>query len=274
MLQKARVHPEGHIAAPHQNQPLPLAGLQPAVQRGELGVVAVLVAGGQGQASEDAVLSGLFASKEVNGAAKYGVYSYIKHFAANDQETNRTAFLLTYMTEQTFRETCLKPFEMVVKNFDFDHYVMGMMTAYNWLGTVPAISSYELLTDVLRGEWGFRGVVISDYNGSYGFEITDAAIRAGNDLMLGYGMAESNKLEDTDAATCVLAMRQACKNILYTVANSGYYADEAASQGGMSGMTRLFVMVDVITVALAVGLEAFVVVRWMKKRKGSENAEK
>ena len=225
--------------------------------------------------SEDAVLSGLFASREVNGAAKYGVYSYIKHFAANDQETNRTAFLLTYMTEQTFRETCLKPFEMVVKNFDFDHYVMGMMTSYNWLGTVPAISSYELLTDVLRGEWGFRGVVISDYNGSYGYEITDAAIRAGNDLMLGYGMAESNKLEDTDSATCVLAMRQACKNILYTVANSGYYADEAAAQGGgMSGMTQMFVLVDVATVALALGIEALVVVRWMKKRKSSENAAK
>ncbi len=220
--------------------------------------------------SEDAVLSGLFASQEVNGAAKYGVYSYIKHFAANDQETNRTAFLLTYMTEQTFRETCLKPFEMVVKNFDFDHYVMGVMTAYNWLGAVPAISSRELLTDVLRGEWGFRGVVISDYNGSYGFEITDAAIRAGNDLMLGYGMAESNKLEDTGSATCVLAMRQACKNILYTVANSGYYADEAAAQGGgMSGMTRMFVLVDVIAAALALGVEALVVARWMKKRKNA-----
>ncbi len=222
--------------------------------------------------SEDAVLSGLFASKEVNGAAKYGVYSYIKHFAANGQETNRTAFLLTYMTEQTFRETCLKPFEMVVKNFDFDHYVMGMMTAYNWLGTVPAISSYELLTDVLRGEWGFKGVVISDYNGSYGFEITDAAIRAGNDLMLGYGMAESNKLEDTDSATCVLAMRQACKNILYTVANSGYYADEASAQGGMSGMAKMFILVDVAAVALALGIEALVVVRWMKKRRESTSA--
>ena len=171
------------------------------------------------------------------------------------------------MTEQTFREYCLKPFEIVVKNFDFENYVMGVMTAYNWLGTVPAISSYELLTDVLRGEWGFQGMVISDYNGSYGFEITDAAIRAGNDLMLGYGMAESNKLEDTDAATCVLAMRQACKNILYTVANSGYYADEAAAQGGMSSMTRLFVTVDVTAVVLAAGLEALVLVRWLKKRK-------
>ena len=174
------------------------------------------------------------------------------------------------MTEQIFRETCLKPFETVVKNFDADHYVTGMMTAYNWLGNVPAISSYELLTDVLRSEWGFQGVVISDYNGSYGFEITDAAIRAGNDLMLGFGMAESNKLEDTGSATCVLAMRQACKNILYIVANSGYYADEAAAQGGgMSGMTRMFVLVDVIAVALALGIEALGVLHWMKKHNQS-----
>ena len=125
---------------------------------------------------------------------------------------------------------------------------------------------------MLRGERGFKGVVISDYNGSYGFEITDAAIRAGNDLMLGYGMAESNKLEDTDSATCVLAMRQACKNILYTVANSGYYADEASAQGGMSGMAKMFILVDVAAVALALGIEARVVVRWMKKRRESTSA--
>ena len=88
--------------------------------------------------------------------------------------------------------------------------------------------------------------------------------------MLGYGMADSNKLEDTGSATCVLAMRQACKNILYTVANSGYYADAAAAQsGGMSGMTRLFVMVDAAAVALALGIEALVVVRWVKKRRQS-----
>ena len=75
--------------------------------------------------------------------------------------------------------------------------------------------------------------------------------------MLGYGMAENNKLEDTDSATCVLAMRQACKNILYTVANSGYYADEAAAQGGMSGMTRLFIMADAAAVVLAAAVGGY-----------------
>ena len=216
--------------------------------------------------SEDAVLSGIFASNEVNGAARYGVYAYLKHFAGNDQETNRTAFLMTYMTEQTFRETCLKPFEMVVKNFNFNNGVMGMMASYNFLGTVPTSSCYELLTTVLRDEWGFIGTVISDYNGSYGYQITDASIRAGCDLMLGYGMAESNKMEDTDAATCVLAMRQACKNILYTTANSGYYEGEATS-GGMSNMNKLFLAVDAGVIALAVAVEAVVVLNWLKKRK-------
>lgn len=221
--------------------------------------------------SEDSVLSGIFASCEVNAAAKYGVYSYIKHFAANDQETNRCAFLLTFMTEQTLRENVLKPFEMVVKNFDFDNNVMGIMTAYNWLGTTPVISDYNLLTTVLRNEWGFQGVVISDYNGSYGYQISDAAVRAGNDLMLGYGMAESNQFTDTDAATCVLAMRQACKNILYTIGNSGYYADAtAANNTGMDNMTKLFVTVDAVVIALALAVEILVILGWRKKKKASD----
>jgi len=221
--------------------------------------------------SEDGVLSGIFASYEVNGAAKYGVYPFLKHFAGNDQETNRCAFLLTYMPEQTLRENVLKPFETVVKGFDFNNYVMGMMTSYNWLGTVPVISNADLLKTVLREEWGFVGTVISDYNGSYGYQISDAAVRAGNDLMLGYGMAESNQFTDTGAATCVLAMRQACKNILYTVGNSGYYEGEGAGDAdGMGKMTQTFVAVDVIVVVLAVASEAVVILRWTKKRRGSE----
>ena len=233
--------------------------------------------------SEDAVLSGLFASEEVNGAAALGVYPYIKHFAANDQETNRLAFLTTWMTEQCFRENCLKPFEIVVKNFDFDHAAMGVMTAYNWLGLVPVISNHELLTDVLRGEWGFQGMVISDYNGGYGYQITDAAIRAGNDLMLGYGVAVGTALKDTAAATCVLAMRKAAKNILYTVGNSGYYAEAAAanreardaaaaaaSQTGMSKMDKLFLGLDLGTGVIVLGLEALLILRWLKKRRAEK----
>jgi len=220
--------------------------------------------------SEDAVLSGIFASHEVNGAAKYGVYSYIKHFAANDQETNRTAFLTTWMTEQTFRETCLKPFEIVVKNFDFDHYAMGVMTAYNWTGLTPIISNSDLLNTVLRDEWGFVGAVISDYNGGYGYQITDAAIRAGNDLMLGQGMSEANQLNNK-SATVVTAMRQACKNILYTVANSGYYKDATAvDTSSANKMDQIFTLVNVGTGVLVVGIEALVIGLWLAKRKKAQ----
>ncbi len=241
--------------------------------------------------SEDATLSGLFASYEVNAAAKHGVYPYIKHFAANDQETNRTAFLTTWMTEQTFRENCLKPFETVVKNFNVEGRSMALMSSYNWLGLTPVISSKALLTDVLRGEWGFQGMVISDYNGSYAFEITDAAIRAGNDLMLGYGMAETNKLEDTDSASCVLAMRQACKNILYTISRSGYYiappaeAEESAEASPavtapaeetktVNNMDALFTKINWGAGAGIAGLFAIVLIRWLLKKKKAKKAKK
>lgn len=228
--------------------------------------------------SEDGTFSGLMASAEVNGAAKFGVYPYLKHFVANDQETNRCAFLLTYMTEQNFRENVLKPFETVIKHFDFDNYVMGIMTSYNFLGPVPVISNKPLLTDVLRGEWGFIGTVISDYNGSYGYQISDAAVRAGNDLMLGQGMAASNQFTDIESATLVKTMRQACKNVLYTTANSGYYADAVAAAAALeasasgNAVDKMMNTIN-LSVGLVLGLaEVLVIVRWLKKKKKAKAA--
>lgn len=219
--------------------------------------------------SEDGIFSGKFASNQVNGAAKYGVYAYIKHFAANDQETNRCAFLMTYSNEQCLREIVLKPFEIVVKNFDYENGALAVMSAYNWLGTKPCCSNYELLTTVLRDEWGFKGMVITDYNGSYGFQMSEACVRAGNDLMLGYGVAESNEFHDTKAATSVLAMRQACKNILYSVGRSGYYEDAAATNTAtMDNMTKTFITIDATVVVIILVLEALLLfLRFRKKKK-------
>ncbi|MDD2957124.1 MAG: glycoside hydrolase family 3 C-terminal domain-containing protein [Lachnospiraceae bacterium] len=219
--------------------------------------------------SEDGVLAGYLASAEVNGAATQGVYAYIKHFAVNDQETNRCSFLMTYATEQTIRETYLKPFEIAVKNFEGT--AQAVMSAYNWIGTVACCNNSNLLNNVLREEWGFVGVVITDYNGSYGYMSTDNSIRNGNDLMLGYSKAESNKLED-QSATAVLAMRQACKNILYTVGNSGYYVDGTeVTTGGINKMQKLFYMADIVAVAVVLLLAAAVFGRyfWKKKRQGT-----
>ncbi len=218
--------------------------------------------------SEDGVLAGKFASAQVNAAAEHGVYAYIKHFALNDQETNRCAFLLTYSTEQAMREIYLKPFEIVVKNFDFASMKpLAVMSSFNWIGTKPADGSYELLTTVLRNEWGFIGMVETDFDGSYGYMISDHCVRVGNDLMLGFMQNASNQFTD-QSATAVLAMRQACKNILYTVGNSGYYQSDA-EQGGMDNMTRTFLIADICIAAVCLAVLALVIARWRKKKKAA-----
>ena len=213
--------------------------------------------------SEDGVLAGLIAASEINGAATKGVYPYIKHFAMNDQETNRCSFLLTYGPEQAFREIYLKPFELAVKNYEGTS--LAAMSAFNWIGTEPGCANNELLNTVLRGEWGFVGMVETDYNGSYGYQITDHCIRNGNDLMLGFNGAASNVLSD-QSATAVKAMRQACKNILYTAGNSGYYTgNDKSKSGGLSRMQKIFYGLDALTAAIVIIPLALVFMNKKKK---------
>ena len=216
--------------------------------------------------SEDGILSGKLATAEVNGAVKHGVYAYIKHFALNDQETNRCSFVLTYASEQAIREAYLTAFEIPVKNFEGKG--QAAMSGFNFIGTKASCANGNLLNNVLRDEWGFQGMVITDYNGSYGYMSTDSSIKNGNDLMLGFAGSESNQVTDTDSATTVKALRQASKNILYTVANSGYYAD-GNPEGGMDPMTKLFIKVDVAIVALVILGEVLVILNYRKKKKAS-----
>ena len=190
--------------------------------------------------SEDGVLAGYLAAAEINGARKNGVYPYIKHFALNDQEINRLSVLMTWADEQAIREIYLKPFELAVKNFEGDS--IAVMSSFNWIGTIPCCSNSHLLNNVLRDEWGFVGFVETDYDGSYGYMITEAIIRNGGDLMLGFGMAGTNKV-DTSNPTSVKALRRAVKNIMYTQANSGVYED-TGSDKGMDNMTKTFLIID------------------------------
>ncbi len=187
--------------------------------------------------SEDGLLAGKMASAEINGAAAKGVYPYIKHYALNDQESNRCSFLLTFASEQAIREIYLKPFELAVKNFTGTS--IAAMSSFNWIGTEPSCANPALLRTVLRDEWGFVGMVETDYDGSYGYMISDHCVRNGNDLMLGFATAESNQFTDQNP-TALLAMRQACKNILYTVGNSGYYAngDPADAPDALSSLLK------------------------------------
>ena len=169
--------------------------------------------------SEDALLSGAMASNQIAGAKEKGVYSFMKHFAMNDQETKRTEMLCTWSNEQAMREIYLKPFEMSVK----EGGAQAVMSAFNYIGNTYAGGDAALLKTVLRDEWGFKGFVLTDYFGGYGYQNADQEVRAGNDAMLATTKI-TNHITDK-SATSVKAMRQAAHNILYTAANSWQYAD-------------------------------------------------
>lgn len=216
--------------------------------------------------SEDGVLSGYMASNTANGMATEGVYPYLKHFALNEQETNRCSLILTYSDEQAIREIYLKPFEISVKNYDGKS--LAVMSSFNFIGDRWSGANANLLNNVLRDEWGFQGMVLSDWNGSYGYQNTDDAVRNGNDAMLGFFAAESNQITNT-SATMVQAMRQSAKNILYTVANSGNYTIEDPNADKMPNMTKMFIAIDAAVAVVSLGIMALVLVRYFKKRKKS-----
>lgn len=169
--------------------------------------------------SEDPLISGTMGANEIAGARSKGVYSYMKHFALNEQETNRLDMLSTWADEQTLREIYLKPFQMAVT----DGKAQAAMSALNYAGPTYVADYAPLMKTVLRGEWGFRGMVITDYFGVYGYQNADQLIRNGNDMMLATTDV-TNHVKDT-SATSVKAMREASHNILYTAVHSYPYAN-------------------------------------------------
>ena len=204
--------------------------------------------------SEDGVLSGYMATNAILGAEEYGVYAYMKHFALNDQETNRTEMLCTWANEQSIREIYLKPFEMSVK----EGGAKPVKTSFNYIGTQWAGGTSALCNTVLRDEWGFRGFVLTDYFGVYGYMDSDMGIRGGTDCMLVAYDTETNHVTDTTSATGVLAMRQACKNIMYTVVNSRAYDPENLTEGLMNWQI-MAIVIDVIFAALIIFLEVLAI---------------
>ncbi len=167
--------------------------------------------------SEDGYHTGKMAAAEIQGIQSQGITTYAKHFAVNDQETNRNmGGLLTWVNEQAMREVYLKGFELAVK----DGGSRGIMSSFNRLGTTNTSESYELLTTILRNEWGFRGTVITDANMQHSYMNVDRCLRAGNDLILALMNFQAPSEATTGTATGQQALRQATHNILYSAANS------------------------------------------------------
>ena len=210
--------------------------------------------------SEDPLISGVMASSEIAGAKEKGVYSFMKHFALNDQETNRTNMVCTWADEQSIREIYLKPFEMSVK----EGGAQAVMSSFNYIGYTYAGASNNLLNTVLRDEWGFKGFVLTDYFGGYGYQNADQEIRNGNDSMLATTKI-TNHITDK-SATSVKAMRTAAHNILYTTANGWQYENGEPKVDTPVWRIAMYVVWGV-TAVLAVGLEVLTIMKYLKRRK-------
>ncbi len=215
--------------------------------------------------SEDSLLSGKIASEAVKGAWNEGVYAYIKHFALNDQETNRWEMVCTWANEQAIREIYLKPFEICVIEGD----ARAVMSSYNYIGSQWAGACSPLLIDVLRGEWGYRGTVLSDYFADFGYMDATRSIYNGGSSCLINRDVGTNYVSDTENPTTVQHMRNACHDILYTAVNSRGFEEENMTSGPMSWQI-IMVVVDVVIGLLLAAFEVFVVRRGYQKRKALE----
>lgn len=210
--------------------------------------------------SEDSLLSSRMAYAEVSAAVQHNIYPYIKHFVLNEQEINRNALLCTWFNEQSLRELYFKPFEYCVKNTESGK--LAIMSSYNYLGTEWAGGSSELLQDVLRGEWGFEGMVISDYFGNYGYMDADRAVRGGTDLML--GTAGNDAIMTDLSATSVIAMRNATKNIFYVTVNSAAY--DSYTPGAIPDWMRTMYIADGVLAVLIIAAEVLVIRNYQRKK--------
>ena len=214
--------------------------------------------------SEDALLSGKIASQAVQGAAKSGVYAYIKHFALNDQETSRWEMLTTWSNEQAIRELYLKPFEICVKEGD----ARAVMSSYNYIGSQWAGACAPLLETVLRDEWGFEGFVLTDYFANFGYMDATRSIYNGGSTCLASYDTGSNYVNRTDSAATVQHMRDAVHGILYTTVNSRAYEPENLDTGLLMYQIVL-IIADVVLAVLLILYEVFRVRRVYAKRKGN-----
>ena len=242
--------------------------------------------------SEDATQAGIVTSNIVYHVATHGMYTYIKHFALNDQENHRgdagdgggLGGVATWSGEQAIREIYLKPFETCIKLPDVPVtyatlndgvYSLSegtlpacnaLMTSFNRLGATWTGGNYNLLTKLLRNEWGFNGFVITD---AAGMEYMNAnqMVEAGGDGQLRY-LKDENFTFDKDSSADYHYARQAAHHQLYTVANSSAM-NGSAPGSKLVGIPNdlMFRLVITVVSILLISLLVFFTIRRFKKVK-------
>ena len=220
--------------------------------------------------SEDPLLSGYICAGATSGIQSKGVSVYSKHFAVNDQETNRGG-VCTWLSEQTLREIYLRPFEIVQHNATNESTELldgmsGVMTSYNRIGTSYTTAHYGLCTTVLRNEWGFNGKLITDAGGG---DNNSASLRAGSDMFLGFGAAAGYTQPtgiDPQSAYGMTVLREACKRQLFIFANmAGMYTESGINMAWVA----IPIVLSIVLVAVAVVLFIFMVYpAFFKKKEG------
>ncbi len=230
--------------------------------------------------SEDPVLSGVIAASTVGGAfTKGGLYAYLKHFALNETDVDR-ASVSVWTNEQVARELYYKGFEICVKRAtgEIKYYdgttnslqtktvkaTRGMMTSMNYIGTQSPTNSYTLLTETLRNEWGFEGMVITDFT-SGAFKDKNVGYRVGNDIW----MAMRKTDLDLSTPTAKWCARKAIHNLCYVVVNSNAYdgiGPGSYAYYDMAGWEKLLIGIDCVFGVLAVAGIAWIVVVSVKRK--------
>ena len=209
--------------------------------------------------SEDGVLAGIMAGCGVKGALSRGVYSTVKHFAMYDSNGK---MVCAWATEQSMREIYLKPFEIAVKAYGAN----GIMESWAFLGNKWVGEISALNNDILRGEWGFRGFIVSDFfrNNGHGFMNADMALANGVDAMLSTYAGGPNQVTDKTAASNVKYMRTAAKNILYTTSGSWIY-DDAHKGGDPAPWKTVFYIADAVIAAAILAGAVLIFLNYRKK---------
>lgn len=218
-----------------------------------------------GYYSEDSVLTGRVGGYVNKALNKYGIVTNVKHFAFNDQETNRDG-LAVFLDEQAARENELRGFQIGIREGN----ITGLMSAFNRIGCVHVAASKDLMNGILRGEWGWNGFMMTDSVKSNEYFLPRETAVAGNDQMLGgsnnakiWNLSQAEVEKDIVLQSC---LRESYHRKLYAYANSALLNGIDESTAAKGGQVWWKTFMQIVTAACAVGFVAFTVLFVKKER--------